>query len=130
MEDELFLEDVDDMFPEGDIIDIEIEDTDEEEDETILSTTTKSRYLKEKKTPPIMTSFEKTSYIAKRVIQLNNGFKSTADDVIKKEGLHKSHDIAVREFELNRTPKYYIKRNLPNGYYELWSHEDFEFFPK
>jgi DNA-directed RNA polymerase subunit K/omega len=128
MEEELFLDDDgDDFFPDEDAVEVEIEDTDNE-DETPSGTTT-SKYLKEKKTPPIMNSFEKNCYIAKRVIQLNNGFKSTIEDVIEKEGIHKSHEIAVREFELNRTPKYYIKRNLPNGYYELWSHEDFEFFP-
>ena len=130
MSEELFLDDdsVGDFFPEDDQVEVEIEDSDDEE-ETPLKVSS-SKYVKEKKTPPIMTSFEKTSYIAKRVIQLNNGFKSMIDDVIEKEGISKSYDIALREFELGRVPKYYIKRNLPNGYYELWSHEDFEFFPK
>ena len=128
MDDELFIEDEgDDFFPDDDQVEVEIEDTDDEDETTSITVT--SKYIKEKKTPPIMTSFEKTCYIAKRVIQLNNGFKSTIEDIIEKEGLHRSHDIAVREFQLNRTPKYYIKRNLPNGFYELWSHEDFEFFP-
>ena len=128
MEEELFMDDeVEDFFAEEDIVEIEVEDSDEEE-ETPSGVTT-SKYLKEKKTPPITTSFEKNCYIAKRVIQLNNGFRSTIEDVIEQEGLHKSYDIALREFQLNRAPKYYIKRNLPNGYYELWSHDDFEFFP-
>lgn len=128
MEEELFMDDDGEyFFPEEDAVEVEIEDTDDDEDTPTGVTT--SRYLKEKKTPPIMTSFEKNCYMAKRIIQLNNGYKSTIEDVIEKEGIHKSHDIAHREFELNRTPKYYIKRNLPNGYYELWSHDDFEFFP-
>jgi len=87
-------------------------------------------YSKEKKTPPLMWWNEKCIIISKRVKQLNNGMKTTIPEVIEREKIIKSYDIAMREFELGKLPKYYLKRRLPNGTYELWSHDDFEFYPK
>ena len=49
---------------------------------------------------------------------------------VKKLGLSKSYDIAILEFEMNKLPTYYLKRVMPNNTYEMWKHEDFNFFPK
>jgi DNA-directed RNA polymerase subunit K/omega len=87
-------------------------------------------YSKEKKTPPIMWWNEKCIIISKRMKQLNNGMKTTIPEIVEQEKIIRSYDIAIREFDLGKLPKYYLKRRLPNGTYELWSHEDFEFFPK
>ena len=71
----------------------------------------------------------KSKIISMRIDQLENGYKSTIESIIKKENLSKSYDIAMREFELGKLPKYYIKRERPNKEYELWKHEDFLYFP-
>lgn len=91
---------------------------------------TKEIFVDEHKTPPILTTFEKVKIITERVNQLNRGYKSTIEDVIKKENLIKSYDIAMKEFELNKIPKYFVKRKLPNNTYEIWEHSDFKFFPR
>ena len=65
-----------------------------------------------------------------RVKMLDDGYKSTIEDIIKKEGIHKSYDIAMREFDLGSLPTYYVKRVLPNNTYEIWQHSDFVYFPK
>jgi DNA-directed RNA polymerase subunit K/omega len=80
-------------------------------------------------TLPIMTKYEKVNVIAERVKQLDNGFKTTIEDVVEKENLFKSYDIAIKEFDLNLLPPYYVKRVLPNNTYELWKHEDFTILP-
>jgi DNA-directed RNA polymerase subunit K/omega len=90
----------------------------------------KDMYSKEKRTPPIMWWNEKAGIISKRVKQLNNGKKTTIPEVVESENIYKSYDIAMKEFDLGKLPKYYIKRRLPNGTYELWSHDEFEFYPK
>lgn len=87
-------------------------------------------YSEIKKTPPIMSMFEKVKVISERISQLNKGYRSNIEDVIGEKKLIKSFDIAMTEFEMNKLPKYFVKRVLPNNTYELWSHEDFEFFPR
>ncbi len=86
-------------------------------------------FVETKKTPPVMSDFEKVKVISERVTQLNKGYKSTIEDVIKEKKLIKSFDIAMEEFRLGLIPKYYVKRKLPNNTFELWTHEDFKFFP-
>ena len=86
-------------------------------------------YSKEKITLPVMTIYEKVNIISERVKQLNKGFKSTIEDIIEEEKLSKSYDIAYKEFQLGKIPLYYIKRILPNGTYELWSHDEFLVYP-
>ena len=86
-------------------------------------------YSEEKKTLPVMTIYEFVDVIIRRIEQLNLGFKSTIEDVVKKEKLFKSYDIAIREFELGKIPPYFVKRVLPNRTYELWKHEDFLVYP-
>ena len=76
-----------------------------------------------------MTIYEKTKVISERIKQLDNGYKTTIEKEVKERNIYKSYDIAILEFELGKIPKYYVKRVLPNNTYELWSHDDFEFFP-
>lgn len=80
-------------------------------------------------TLPKMTIYEKTIVIAKRIKQLDEGAESTIENIITKEDLYNSRDIAIREYELNKLPYYEIFRNLPNGDYEKWVHNDFKYFP-
>ena len=87
-------------------------------------------YNKEKFTSPIMTIYEKVSVISERVKYLDNGYKSTIEEDVKRLGLSKSYDIAMLEFNMNKLPPYYIKRVMPNNTYEVWKHDDFKFFPK
>ena len=82
-----------------------------------------------KKTPPIMWEYEKTNIITKRKIQIDNG--SVARGVSKEalRNVHSSYEIALLEFE-NGMIDYTVKRVMDGGYYELWKHNDFEYFPK
>ena len=106
--------------------DIEIE----EEDLSILEDKENRLKFTEKKiTSPIMTIYEKVRVISERIKQIDNGHRSTIEEIIKERNITKSYDIAMLEFELKKIPKYYVKRVLPNNTFELWSHEDFDFFP-
>lgn len=80
-------------------------------------------------TPPIMYLFEKAEIIKSRVRQLDEGFKTTIPDLVRERGIHRSIDIAFLEFSEGKIPPYEIKRTLGGGSYEIWKHEDFEFFP-
>lgn len=106
------------------------EDLDEVDFLETLEINDQELYTKEKRTPPVMWWNEKCVIIARRTKQLNNGMKTTIPEIVSNEKITKSHNIAIREFDLGMLPKYYLKRKLPNGTYEIWSHEDFEFFPK
>lgn len=86
--------------------------------------------ISEKISPPKMTIAESVNLISERIRQLDNGYKSTIEDVIEEEKLIKSFDIAIREFELKMLPPYKIKRSHSNGTYELWSPEEIKFFPE
>ena len=46
-----------------------------------------SQANEKKITPPIMYTFEKSKIIEKRVDQLNEGYRSTIEDIIKKENI-------------------------------------------
>lgn len=81
-------------------------------------------------TSPIMTIYEKISIISERIKYLDNGYRSTVEEEVKKLGLSKSYDIAMLEFEMNKLPPYYLKRVMPNNTYEVWKHGDFDFFLK
>ena len=81
-------------------------------------------------TQPSMISFEKAELIKKRVKLLDKGYLSTIEDEIEKRGITNSIEIALLEFELGKLPPYTIKRVYGDGSYELWSHNDFKFFPK
>lgn len=78
---------------------------------------------------PRMTMEEKVVIITKRIIQLNNGYKSTIEDVVKEKGLQKSYDIAMEEFRMRKLPPYKIKRKFPNGTYQMVSDKDILFYP-
>ena len=110
---------------------VNFEDDEVEDELTIIDDDTAKLVLSSTKiTSPIMSNYEKIGIISKRVQFLDNGYKSTIEEEIKKMGLSKSYDIAMLEFEMNKLPPYYIKRVLPNNTYELWRHEDFQYYPK
>lgn len=78
---------------------------------------------------PIMTIYEKAELIKKRVKQLNNGYKSTIEDVVFEKGLTRSYDIAMEEFRQKKIPNIEIERKRGDGTFEIWRLEDFEFVP-
>jgi len=78
-----------------------------------------------KETLPYMTIFEKANVIKKRAEQLDNGYKSNIENIVKKEGLTKSDEIAEREFILGKLPPYEIRREWGDGSFEIWTHKDF-----
>ena len=112
-------------------IDVSLSDDEiiETEEDTVIPEI--SQYTKLKITSPIMTTNEKAAVIINRIKQLDKNYKSTfSQEELKEKNVHSSYDIAVLEFETNNLPPYKIKRNLPNGLYELWSHDDFKYFPQ
>ena len=110
---------------------MENEELDLEEDLIVVDEEDrKNVYSEEKITLPVMTAYEKSGVITRRVHQLNDGFRSFfSEEELKTRGISKSYDIAMLEFSEGKLPPYMIKRTLPNGRYELWKHEDFQFFP-
>ena len=100
------------------------------EGEQTSEETDMNKELKEKITVPVMWYYEKSNIIYKREKQLNSGSRSTMEDVISKNGLTSSYDIANLEFDNGKLPNYTIIRKLDRGYYEIWKHSDFLFFPK
>lgn len=82
-----------------------------------------------KKTVPVMSSFEKSKIIFTRCHQLNNGYKTTIPEIVKEKKLLSSFEIAIEEFDNGKLPPYTLKRVYPDGRYELWSHDDFLFYP-
>lgn len=123
-------------------------DSDDDDDEAEVEDDTengdncrpkKDYEINEKTMPPIMFDFEKSNIIRARIVQLNKSitFKYNGADVlskvmneIKERGLTSSKEIAEYEFSTGNLPPYkYYRRNF-NGSYEIWRHEDFEFFPQ
>lgn len=111
------IEDIEDIEEEElvDFIDDEIE-----ENISLLLVEKSSKKI----TLPIMSSKEKCVVIWKRWKQLDNNYKTNIPEIVKKEGLCNSFDIAKREFDLGKIPPYIIKRGK-----EEWKHEDFKYFP-
>lgn len=100
------------------------------EDENLPDESVISKFSKEKITNPVMTTNEKTVIISQRINQLDRGYKSTiSKPELRELKIYSSYDIAMLEFERAQLPPYHVKRNLPNGTYELWSHTDFQYFP-
>jgi len=91
----------------------------------------KSKERKKKITVPKMTIYEKSSIIANRTHQIENGYISTLDsEFLKEKNIHCSYEIALEEFNQGKLPPYDLKREFPDGTYEIWKHSDFKFFPK
>ena len=82
----------------------------------------------EKKTPPIMWDYEKANIITKRKLQIDKGSLAQVSENLLRN-VYSSYEIALLEFE-NGTIDYVVKRVIDGGYYELWKHNDFKFFPK
>jgi len=112
---------------DDDIIDYEVEE--DNGDEIDILSKNKNIKLEKKITLPVMFRYEKSDIISKRIKLLDKKYKTTIPEIIKKEGIVKSFDIAMKEFELGKLPPYIIYRDLENGNYEEWKHEDFKYFP-
>ena len=82
-----------------------------------------------KTTPPIMFLYEKANIISKRATQLEKGAKSTMDKEVRDKKITSSYDIANFEFDNGMLPDYSVIRRLPNNNFEIWKHQDFQYFP-
>lgn len=94
--------------------------------------------IKEKKSIPVMTKFEKSNIISGRIQQINkskcfiyHGKKvlSIIEDELIEKGISEPFEIANIEFDKGKLPPYKLKRAYFDGSYEIWRHNDFEFFP-
>lgn len=101
----------------------------EEEDIEDLNKITTNKKIDKNITLPVMTKYEKSVIISKRIKQIDANYKTTIPEIVKEFKLTKSFDIAMKEFELGKLPPYVIKRNFNDGRYEEWKHEDFKYFP-
>ena len=112
----------------------DLEDDDEIEEDfedglNLLNVGQKNKKIEKNTTHPVMTKYEKSVIISKRIKHIDANYKTTIPQIIKDEDITKSFDIAMREFELGKLPPYIIKRDFPDGSYEEWKHEDFKYFP-
>lgn len=114
------------------------EDDNKEQKEDKVEKTTTVKELKDKTSIPVMTKFEKSNIISTRVQQINkskcfvyNGKKvlSIIEDELIEQGISEPFEIANIEFDRGKLPPYRLKRAYFDGNYEIWRHEDFEFFP-
>ena len=112
---------------------MEKKDPNEIEDEEILieyDIQEKAEEITEKKTNPILTLYEFSNLLSKRIKQIENGYKSTLSiEEIKEKNLIFSYEIAKEEFKQKKFPPFKIKRIYPNGRYELWNIDEMKFFP-
>ena len=77
---------------------------------------------KEKKTIPYLSKFEKARIIGARLQQLAYG----AEPKINTENLQDINDIVLEELKQRKIP-FIIRRTMPNGTYEDWKMEEFEY---
>lgn len=83
-----------------------------------------------KMTAPVMSSYEKSTVIIKRIQGLDSNKPSTVNlSELKDKNITSSYDIAIYEFEQNKLPYYEVIRKYPNGNYEKWIHSDFKYYP-
>ena len=122
-----------------DDVDIEIEEEEEPEDKNIEEIeeeyiVVNEQEMKENISQPVMTIYEKSNLLAKRVKQLDNNYKSTLPikeiEKLKNNGRLFSYYIAEKEYQMNLLPNFKIKRLHPNDKYELWSLDEFEVKPE
>jgi len=112
-------------FEEELFLDDESEDIIIEESENIVLNQEK----KEKITLPVMTIYEKNNIIKERIKQLDNNYKTNILDDVRARNITSSYDIALLEFDKRALPDLEIIRRFPDGSYERWKMEEFEFFP-
>ena len=72
--------------------------------------------IRERKTIPILSKYERTRVVGERAIQISMG----APPLVEVGNLENPVDIAEKELREKKIP-YIIKRVLPNGLIELWS---------
>ena len=139
--DELYWDMSDQEYDSDNDILFDSEEDDELKEEKVKSE--KKNYdkpieLKEKKSIPVMTKFEKSNIISSRIQQINkskcfkyNGKKvlSIIQDELIEQGISEPFEIANIEFNRGKLPPYKLKRAYFGGNYEIWRHEDFEFYP-
>ena len=77
-----------------------------------------------KVSPPIMWDYEKANIITKRTEAIDTGSPTLLDDI---GDLVLSYDIAMEEFRQGKI-KYQLLRYIGKNF-EIWTHEDFLYFP-
>ena len=89
-----------------------------------------SRELKTKISQPIMYDYEMSNILEKRQSAIDKGSLSTMEKEIARQKITSSYEIALLEFKNGKLPKYNLIRKFDRGYYEVWNHSDFLYFPK
>ena len=99
-----------------------------EEEEQELDINTKE--IKNKISQPIMYDYEMSNILEKRQDAINKGALTTMEDEVARQNITSSYEIALLEFKNGKLPKYNLIRKFDRGYYEVWNHSDFLYFPK
>lgn len=89
-----------------------------------------SKELKTKISQPIMHDYEMSNILEKRQSAIDKGSLSTMEKEIDRQKITSSYEIALLEFKNGKLPKYNLIRKFDRGYYEVWNHSDFLYFPK
>lgn len=100
------------------------------EDEVYQEHDVQSKELKNKISKPIMYDYEMSNILEKRQSALDKGAISTMEKEVARRKITSSYEIALLEFKNGKLPKYNLIRKFDRGYYEMWSHTDFLYFPK
>lgn len=107
------------------------EESEEEEYEDEEGLEVKEKKLKKKKhTSLLMSDFEYSEIIKKRVKQIEEGNPANPEVVnyLKSRGIDRTVDIAMEEFRRDLFD-FEITRDI-NGVLEIWTRKDFKYFPR
>ena len=124
---EEYEDDIDNYLEDDNFEVDDIEDTDISNEETNFKIMTYNEIItniskKEKKTIPYLSKFEKARILGTRAQQLAYG----AEPKIDTKNLLDIYAIANEELKQRKIP-FIIRRSLPNGVYEDWRIEEFEY---
>ncbi|KAJ1649538.1 subunit common to RNA polymerases I, II, and III [Dispira simplex] len=78
--------------------------------------TEESKEQKERITTPYLTKYERAKVLGTRALQLS----MNAPPMVDIEGETDAFQIALKELRMRKIP-FSIRRNLPDGAYEIWS---------
>jgi DNA-directed RNA polymerase I, II, and III subunit RPABC2 len=116
-----------DFSEEEDVSDLNIEEDEKNSEENTFKILTYKNVLDniantKKKTIPLLTKFERARIVGVRLQQLAYGAKPR----VNVENLKSINEIVEKEL-LERKIPFIIRRSLPNGTFEDWKLEEFEF---
>lgn len=111
---------------EDEAVEEETEEFEDDSEETIVAPSrTVQKILgvgdPDRKSLPILSIYELSGIISKRIHYLDCRYKSTMEEEVKRLGLVHSIDIALLEFRSGKIPEgCIIRRPMPDGSFEDW----------